>query len=286
MSRLPLALALALLLTSGLKAQENSQPVAAPPASTPTVTQPNETLPGEATDKQPKLEHIVIDREHGHIDVEAQVTLREGEWLELLACTKGKEHESILTMQARPSQVHLALLMLGLKPGHPMRWQRDDQAEGGYKIVEATGPKVAITLLYEKEGKTIEVPAHEWVVNRNTGKTLPDNIWLFTGSSFEKIEDEEREIYAADVNGTAITLVTFGDDLLARDTKMTNQNDEATWIARTRFIPPLETKVTIRLTPVKNEEGKSGKGKGESEEGKAESPEAERGKEAGGAEKK
>ena len=40
--------------------------------------------------------------------------------LELVACTKGaKEHESIVTIEARPMHVHAALLMLGARNGHP-----------------------------------------------------------------------------------------------------------------------------------------------------------------------
>jgi hypothetical protein len=62
---------------------------------------------------------ILLNLEERCVDVNATVCLREG-LLELLACTKNsKEHESILVMNARPMQVHTALLLLGSRPGTP-----------------------------------------------------------------------------------------------------------------------------------------------------------------------
>ncbi len=246
-STLP-ALALCLVLCASVWAQEDKVADPAPAQNPPAVEKSPaaEIAPGKA----PKLPHIAIDHKKGHVDVDAIVTLREGDWLELLACTKGtKEHEAILVVEARPSHIHMALLMVGLEPGNPMRWQQNE-AKDGYQIIEARGPKVAITLIYEMDGKTVETPAHEWIVNQQTGKTLDDNIWLFTGSEIMKFDDEPP-VFAADVNGTAISLVTFGDELLGKQTNVTNETDNAMWTARTRFIPPLNTKVIIRLTPVK-----------------------------------
>ncbi|NJL32323.1 MAG: hypothetical protein HC898_12300 [Phycisphaerales bacterium] len=212
-------------------------------------------------DTQPALPGITIHRAPatdpapglapapGHIDLEAKVVLREGKWLELLACTPGsKEHESILTVTARPSHIHLALLILGMEPGSPMKW---DWQGDEFKITPPTGPKIAITLHYtDAQGKAVDVAAHHWIRNQKLDQPLTDNHWLFTGSRTEIVGDQS--IYRADVNGSAISLVNFSDDLLARPTHLTHQNDDATWAAQTDAIPPLGTSVNIRLTPVKN----------------------------------
>ena len=65
---------------------------------------------------------LVMVGEHAlltHARAEALRGPREG-LLELVVCTKNsKEHESIVVMNARPLQVHTALLLLGARPGTP-----------------------------------------------------------------------------------------------------------------------------------------------------------------------
>jgi len=200
---------------------------------------------------------IRVDRKKRIVDIDAVVCLREGDWLELLACAKGtKEHESILSIKAAPSEVHGALLLIGLKEGTPLRYIK---VKGKRKLMDPQGPRVAVTLVYKNDkGKTVEVPAHEWVVNQKTGKQLNDNIWLFSGSFFDrykvpkKLGSDEfviKERYAADLNGTIISLVNFGDDVLSRDTNLTDKTDEGVWGVATKKVPKLGTKVIIRIRP-------------------------------------
>ncbi|MCC6579825.1 MAG: hypothetical protein IT440_05240 [Phycisphaeraceae bacterium] len=192
------------------------------------------------------LPHLRVDRQAGVVELDAKVIRREAEWLELLACSAGtREHESILSVAARPSHIHLALLLVGAAPGTPMQWKITGDK---MTTTPARGQRVAVTLRYLKDGRNIEVPAHQWIEHRPDNATLPDNIWLFTGSAM--VDWEGQRLYRADVGGTVLSLVHFGDDLLARNTDTTNQNDDAAWGARTAAIPPVGTEVTIRLKPV------------------------------------
>ncbi len=212
-----------------------------------------------AKPQAPKVPGVTLDRQARTLDIEAEVCLREGDWLELLACAKGtKEHEAVLAVHAKPSDVHLALLLIGLEPGSPIRVERkgDD-----ITVHEPRGPRVGVWLRYEKDGAAVEVPAHEWIVNQKTKKPLEDNVWLFAGSRFEMAriptrplaEDpdkqtfEEKEVYSADYNGAIFSLVNFGDDVLTRRTKMDNRSDDATWGVNTAAVPRLGTKVIIRV---------------------------------------
>ena len=66
-----------------------------------------------------KLPGIHLNLNERAIDVNATVCLHQG-LLELVACTKGtKEHESIVSLDARPVHIHTALLLLGAQPGTP-----------------------------------------------------------------------------------------------------------------------------------------------------------------------
>ena len=199
--------------------------------------------PASEDHKERRMPHLRVDRRGKFVDVDAKVVLRDGDWIELLACMPGsREHESILTMAARPSHIHLALLMLGAEPGSPMMWKRQ-----GDRIVvrPPRGPRVAVSIITKLDGKTVETKANQWIVNQKTGEVMPDNVWLFCGAGF--VEWEGRQVYRADVAGSIISLVNFGDDVLARSTDRTSHDDDAMWGAHTKLIPPLDTEVLVRL---------------------------------------
>ena len=88
---------------------------------------------------------------------------------------------------------------------------------------------------------------HRWVQDNKTGKMMGDNTWLFAGSAFA--EYEGKQIYHADINGSAISLVNFGDDLLTLPNEMTQDNDShgQVWAPLTASIPEVGTEVLIRL---------------------------------------
>jgi len=225
-----------LTLLAGLAGptQAAETPAAIPPA----------TQPAEAAAKG--LPHITIDRQAGTIDIEATVAVRNVEWLELLLCsTNTREYESLLVTKAKPSHVHLALLLLGQQPGSPMLWLYEGEK---LKVVPARGPKVRVTLRYEKEGKTVEIPAHQWLIDQKTKKPPDESPWIFAGSRFDKKED--REIFQADVFGSLISLVNFGDDVLVLRSQLKNYSGEFPWAPNNAEIPPAGTKVTVRLQPL------------------------------------
>ncbi|MEX0653911.1 MAG: YdjY domain-containing protein [Phycisphaeraceae bacterium] len=190
------------------------------------------------------LPGISIHLEKRQLDLEATVIRQEGDWLELLACTpNSREHESILTVKARPSHIHLALLLLDYQPGSPMRWEQTDD---GYIAHPPRGDKLSAFIVYENEnGEPTEIPATDWIQHQPTGEAMAGNIWLFTGSTFQRYQ--EQEIYTADVNGTVLSLVNFGDDLIGRPTDVTDQSDAQRWNSFAERIPEPGTKVTLRL---------------------------------------
>lgn len=117
-----------------------------------------------------------------------------------------KAHETVVVFNVKPSEVHKALEKLGLKAGKPARGQ----------IGTATGPEVAIFI--ELEGGK-QVPIEETMVDLNSGKTLPKQKWLFTGSAM-KMPDPEKDdvVYGADLSGTLITIFPVTDDTVFQTT--------------------------------------------------------------------
>ncbi len=191
---------------------------------------------------------VTVNREQGFVDIDATVNLREGGWLELLACTPNtRTHESILVVHAKPRHIHLAVLTLGLEPGSPMRWR---PVGDSYEAQPAHGPKIAVSIVTQEKEQTVETPANQWVADRQTGQAIEGDTWLFTGSSFDDTQDPPR--YRADVEGSVFSLVHFGDEVFARPTDKTNQTDGASLWPNTERIPPVGTKAKIRLRPADN----------------------------------
>lgn len=230
-------------------------PPATSPATAPAPAATNVTPP----DDRPQKENvkpaatlpagIIIDRNNQLIQLDAKVVLREG-WLELLVCTPGtKEHESILSVETPPSVIHFGLLTLGAEPGSPIRIE----SRGEELIpIPPTGDVIAIDLTYTDEaGQSITVPANQWVYNEATKAVMADNRWVFAGSKLR--EFEEGPVYLADLEGSAVSLVNFGSELLAKPNRLTDSNavHGENFVVNTDVIPPLNTPVTVTLRLVK-----------------------------------
>src|SRR5881392_3804860 len=75
---------------------------------------------------EPKLPHLQVNVAKKQIRVECEAINAE-EKLEFLVCATGtKEYESVLRSRARASHLHFALLMLGLVPGQPVKFNADE----------------------------------------------------------------------------------------------------------------------------------------------------------------
>src|SRR5262249_59100069 len=119
-------------------------------------------LSAPAQKKKPRL---VIDKEKRTIVVPAKIAPRKIDDprykeiypIEVIATfpfPRGKKaHETVVTFEARPSEVHKALESLGLKPGKPARTEADVQK----------GPAVKI---YLQVGKARPVPVERFLVDR------------------------------------------------------------------------------------------------------------------------
>lgn len=142
-----------------------ANPEQAPVTDAPSPASENRRIGGPVRRADPSamLPGITIDREARCVDIEAEVVNRDVKWLELLLCKAGgREHETILTTEARPSHVHLSLILLGLKPGQVQRGEPIDpeNPEAGYRIIAAEGPAIRVELLYHDPGNAKDAGDH------------------------------------------------------------------------------------------------------------------------------
>ncbi len=116
-----------------------------------------------------------------------------------------KAHETVLAFEGvKPSEVHKALIDLGLRPGKPAR------GEGG----KAEGPELLLFVeITEPDGRVRRSPIEQTLVDRKTGKPMSELKWHFTGSALRQPDPErDDKVYGADLTGTLIALFPVTDD--------------------------------------------------------------------------
>ncbi len=191
---------------------------------------------------------IAVHAAKGRVEIQAFVCL-DGGWLEQVACSPDtREHEALLVVKTRPSNIHAALLMAGIEPGSPGRWSYQD---GTVSVVPPTGDRLDVLVRYERNGRSIEEPIGSWIVGATDDRPFPDVPWVFAGSAFAENPDwmEPGEHYVADLSGSIVGLVTFGDEVIGFGQVMADQEtvEAMQWQVDTDHVPPIGTPVTLIL---------------------------------------
>lgn len=215
----------------------------------------NVPFPAAAADKEPaaegdekKQELIRIDREaplwadktRKRVIMVGKVCLREGQ-LEMFACPEGtKEHESVLSVPVEAFKVHATLQALGVEPGRPVQFAPE------YK--PASGPVIDVALYWtDQAGQRRSAWAQDWVQDARTGKPLTEP-WVFGGSMFWVDEKTGNRDYLAN-HGELICVSNFSSAMLDLPIESSDKAGQLLFNAFTEHIPPVNTKVTIVLSP-------------------------------------
>lgn len=193
--------------------------------------------PGRVVNYAPAVR---IDWPNGRVEIDGKVVLREG-MLELLACSPNtREHETIVATPARPLRIYEALALVGLTPGHPVKY---DEESGRW--LSPTGDSIRIEVRWNQDGQTRTADIGTWMRDVGTGRVVPPGVWTFAGSY--QMEDN---VFAADRNGTVVCVVDFGSALIALPELRSADNSALQLQANTKHIPEIGTAVTLLLSAV------------------------------------
>jgi hypothetical protein len=229
-----LALAVLLLAAAGSR---GTPPPAAQPASA-TAGAPG-SAPATTPASSPRTPvafapGVRLDWSRRAVLVDSHVVLRRGA-LEFLACLAGKEHESILRIDAAAIHVYTALGLIGLLPGRPPQW---DETRGGY--ASPAGDLVTVTCEWAEAGRPRAADAFEWLLEIEYARPALPRPWVFAGSVL--LPDGTL---AADRSGVGLALVDFSDSLLALSRGHSSRTEELWVAARSEAIPPAGTGVQL-----------------------------------------
>lgn len=179
---------------------------------------------------------VAIDWARREVRIESHVVLRRG-ILEFLACLAGKEHESILRLDARATDIYMALGLIGLTPGHPPAW---DEKRGDYG--RPSGDLLDITCEWSADGRLRTADAFTWLREIEYARPPLARPWVFAGSLL--LPDHTL---AADRSGVGVALVDFPDSLITLSRGYPSDYS-AMWVeANTEQIPPRGTRVCLVL---------------------------------------
>ena len=186
---------------------------------------------------------VWIDKQKKRVILEGSICQTNAP-LEMFAVPTGtKEHEAIVSVPTEAYVVHAALLAVGAKPGKPVEF---GPKPSDYK--PATGTEIDITVKWKNEKGEIQTArAQDWIKNVKTGKSMKEP-WVFGGSGFWKDEQTGIEYYKAE-GGDFICVSNFPSAMLDLPIESSQSNDELMFQANRDRIPPLNTPVTLILTP-------------------------------------
>ncbi len=251
-----LLLATAWLVSAVAQDAAQDKPPATPAASSAVDQVP--PPPPNTWQRLSRQHDIWLDAKNQRVIVDGEVCLREG-LLELFACPTGtKEHESVVSLNCIPEQIHAALLAIGAEQGTPVSFDPKYRA--------ATGDIIDVFVIWtDEKGKAQSGRAQEWVKYAKTGKAM-DLDWVFAGSSFWTDEETGKKHYQANA-GDLICVSNFPTALLDLPVESTQANSGLMFVANSEKIPPRGTKVRVVLTPrvkrelkkAANEETKAGR---------------------------
>lgn len=202
----------------------------------------------EARPDASKLPFVNVDVKKREIRIECEQVNAEMP-LEFFCCINGTaEHEAVMRTQAKPSHVHLAMLMLGLQPGEPVRFSK-----AADKWLPPHGPPLQIFCEWTdpKTNKAIRYPAYRMMRGVKTKKEMRPMTWIFAGS---RVMDDGR--YAADTTGYLVSVVNFDLTVIDIPELVSNANESLEWETNPDICPPKGTKVYMVIEPVgKNDPG-------------------------------
>ena len=188
------------------------------------------------------FEHLRADLAARRIALDARVAHAEGP-VEFLLCLRNtKDYESVLATDAPPSQVHAALLALGLSPGKPAQWST---GPGEPAFLPPRGAAVSIRLRWrDEQGDPAEADASDWLTAGPGGDTAPPADWIFVGSLV--LPDGT---YWADAEGGIVSVANFASAVIDVPFESTSANALLEFAADGAAVPPPGTPVEVVIEP-------------------------------------
>ena len=173
---------------------------------------------------------VALDKNARSIRFPASVNLRE-ETVEYVVVHKtGKTHESIFRTEARPQDIHLAMLLLDARTAMTNRFGTDGQA-----LLE--GSEIAIEVTWRDLFSEQRLRAEDLVLNKETSEPLARGVWIYNGSNFSE------GMFTAQRDGSIVS-IRIDPEALSNNPRPGRENDDL-YRPHAEKLPPTGTRVEV-----------------------------------------
>jgi hypothetical protein len=182
-----------------------------------------------------RLGQITIQKKLKGVSFPAVLNQGSGLLEYLLVRNGGKTHESLLRTAVEPTDLQIALLLLGLEGTD--RPQAEQGAPG-----QPEGGKVEIRITYTNQaGKTKTLGPEAWIARKDGEKMVSAQpfSWIFTGSA---IRDQR---FLAQVEGSMVAV--YHDPVALIDNASEGGESDKVWYVNEKAVPPVGTPVTVTI---------------------------------------
>lgn len=181
-----------------------------------------------------RVGEVMLDPVSRSIRFPGKVNMREGPVEYAVTTAAGKTHESAFTTTASPRDIHVALLLLGVKPS-PCGGNPD------HILAVPSEAAVRLTVEWEVQGRLESHGIQELItLTEPAGTRLPDRFWLYNGSRFNEAG------FAATLDGSIVSLIA--DDLALINNSGSDRGDDQSHVPNTALFPATGTPVTLQIT--------------------------------------
>ena len=164
----------------------------------------------------------------------------------VLVGSQGKTHESLLRTDVQPTQLHTAMLLLGVKTGErhpgdpPPAAINADYLRGAPAL---KGDAITVVLKWTADGKETPCRAEALIYNLQTKAAAATGDWTYNGSMFE---DDQ---FLAEQDKSFVALVT--DPTALVNNPRPGHDDDQIWSVAKDKVPARDTpvEVTFQLKP-------------------------------------
>ena len=179
---------------------------------------------------------VQLDQAARVIRFPATVNMTAGPVEYAVVTATGKCHEAVFSTKAMPRDIHLAMLLLGVKPAACVENPNKGLAVPATAAVQVTaewetnGPPASHTLT-----SLIAIAAKS--PTQVTGETLPTLPWLYNGSRFNGAG------FAASVEGSIISLI--GDDTALINSTGSDRTNDDIHVPNAKLLPAVGMPVSV-----------------------------------------
>lgn len=188
-----------------------------------------------------KVGDVLVDAASRQLVFSGEINMATG-LAEVVVCTLwGKLHESVIRTSVQPMDIHIGLLLLGLKDGGNPGWYVPPPISTDKpRDPVPAGMEVSVFVRWEDSGNWKEYRAEKMVMNLQTAEALPDTPWVFIGSYL----DTEGG-YVADYVGSILT--NYHDRSSVLDCPLEQGQVDDYMYVNSSVVPPVGTPVEIRV---------------------------------------